>query len=221
MQTISFPYFCSKSEISLILMGIKYANYIGSYTAESQCPKDGLPEYAFIGRSNVGKSSLINRLCGRKDLARVSKSPGKTQTLNFFQIDESWYIVDLPGYGYAKVSKKRRQNWERMIETYFVKRATLGCAIVLIDANLPPQAIDVEFINWLGQRFVPFVIVYTKTDRLRSQNKLEQNIKTIQGELLKYWNELPQQFITSSTKGEGVEELLDFIHSTNQQLLSK
>ena len=195
---------------------IKYAEYVGSFPRESQCPKAGKPEYAFIGRSNVGKSSLINMLTGKNGLAKVSNTPGKTQTLNYYNIDNSWYIVDLPGYGYAKISKTKRQVWEKMIATFLQKRSTLQCAFVLLDANIPPQQIDVEFINWLGEMHIPYTIIFTKTDKVRG-NKLEGNIKAIQDELLKYWNELPQQFITSSSKKEGKEEILEFIYQINQQ----
>jgi len=195
---------------------IKYAEYVGSFPRESQCPKSNKPEYAFIGRSNVGKSSLINMLTGKKGLAKVSGTPGKTQTLNYFIIDNSWYIVDLPGYGYAKISKTKRHLWEKMIATFLQKRNNLQCAFVLLDGNIPPQQIDVEFINWLGEMHIPFVIIYTKTDKVRG-NKLKGNIKAIQDELLKYWNELPQQFVTSSNKKEGREEILEFIYQINQE----
>ena len=195
---------------------IKYAEYVGSFPRESQCPKSNKPEYAFIGRSNVGKSSLINMLTGKKGLAKVSGTPGKTQTLNYFIIDNSWYIVDLPGYGYAKISKTKRHQWEKMISTFLQKRENLQCAFVLLDGNIPPQQIDVEFINWLGEMHIPFVLIYTKTDKVRG-NKLEGNIKAIQDELLKYWNDLPQQFITSANKKEGGEEILEFIYQINQE----
>ncbi|MEM1322182.1 MAG: ribosome biogenesis GTP-binding protein YihA/YsxC [Bacteroidota bacterium] len=201
-------------------MEIVYANYVGSYPSESQCPKDGKPEYAFIGRSNVGKSSLINMLCGRNELARVSKKPGKTQHINFYDIDNQWYIVDLPGYGYAKISKKKRHEWERMIEGYLLRRQKLACAFVLIDANVPPQDIDVEFINWMGKMQVPYVMVFTKTDRLKP-GRAEANIETFRQELLKYWNDLPEYFVSSSREGTGRVELLEFIDSINQQIKAK
>lgn len=195
-------------------MKINEANYIGSFPSESKSPKDQKPEYAFIGRSNVGKSSLINLLCERKDLARVSNKPGKTQMLNFYLINTSWYIVDLPGYGYAKISKSKRHDWEKMIEGYLLRRNNLGCAFVLIDANVPPQEIDIEFINWMGKMQVPFVLVFTKTDRLKP-DKLNRNIQEFRNELHKYWNEVPQHFVTSSTKRTGGEEILEFIESVN------
>ena len=195
-------------------MEIKDAEYVGSFPSERQCPADAKPEYAFIGRSNVGKSSLINMLCQRRDLARVSNTPGKTQLLNFYLIDKSWYIVDLPGYGYAKISKKKRHEWEKMIEGYLLHRKNLGCAFVLIDANIPPQLIDIEFINWMGKMGVPFVIVFTKTDRLKSNEK-KKNIETFMSELRKYWNNLPQQFVTSSSKNKGAEAILQFVQDVN------
>ncbi len=196
-------------------MEIKEAEHIGSFPSEKLSPKDSKPEYAFIGRSNVGKSSLINMLCNRKDLAKVSNTPGKTQLLNFYLIDKSWYIVDLPGYGYAKISKKMRAEWEKMIADYLTSRKNLGCAFVLIDANIPPQQIDIEFINWLGKMEVPFVIVFTKTDRLKTGEK-SRNIKAFNDEMLKYWNELPQQFITSSAKNIGSDAILKLINEVNE-----
>ena len=149
---------------------IKDADYIGSYIREDQCPKDEKPEYAFIGRSNVGKSSLINMLCDRKDLARTSNTPGKTQTINYYLINKSWYIVDLPGYGYARVSKTMREDWRTMIQHFLVERTQIRCVFVLIDSMIPPQKIDLGFMNDLGENNIPFVIAYTKTDRL---NKVE------------------------------------------------
>lgn len=195
-------------------MEVKKTTFIGSFPSVTKCPQDDRPEYAFIGRSNVGKSSLINMLCGQKNLAHTSKKPGKTQLLNYFLIDDSWYLVDLPGYGYARISKTKRKEWEKMIEGYLIKRTTLQCAFVLIDCNIPPQALDIEFVNWLGERRIPFVIVYTKADRLTSK-KLEENISQIQESLLEHWNELPQQFVTSANKGMGRQEILDFIETVN------
>lgn len=195
---------------------IHEAEFVGSYPNERQCPKDNKPEYAFIGRSNVGKSSLINMLCERKSLAKVSNRPGKTQTLNYFLIDKHWYIVDLPGYGYAKISKSKRFEWEKMIEGYLLLRKTLGCAFVLIDLNVPPQQIDMEFVNWMGKMNVPFVLVFTKTDRLK-KNGINRNLEAFKKEMHKYWNELPQYFLTSSEKGLGRTEILEFINSVNKQ----
>lgn len=195
-------------------MDIKEAIYTGSYPSERHCPKDEKPEYAFIGRSNVGKSSLINMLCGKKELARVSNKPGKTQSLNYYLINKTWYIVDLPGYGYAKISKRKRFEWEKMIEGYLLKRNTLGCAFVLVDANVPPQNIDLEFINWMGKMQVPFVIVYTKTDKAKA-GELSKNISAFRAELQKFWNELPREFVTSSTKKIGIDDILTFIEEVN------
>ncbi|MFN7117676.1 MAG: ribosome biogenesis GTP-binding protein YihA/YsxC, partial [Saprospiraceae bacterium] len=157
-------------------MEVKSALYKGSFPSEAQAPRDGLPEYAFIGRSNVGKSSLINMLCQRKDLAHTSAKPGKTQMLNYYLINEDWYLVDLPGYGYAQISKTKRHQWERMTRGYLSKRETLQCAFVLIDANVAPQQSDVEFINQLGEMQLPFVICYTKTDRLKDEER-QHNIE--------------------------------------------
>lgn len=191
-------------------MEIHSSEFRGSFPSVQQCPADDRPEFAFIGRSNVGKSSLINMLSGRKDLAHTSKKPGKTQLLNYFLMNHQWHLVDLPGYGYAKISKKKRQEWERMIQDYLVKRLQMQCAFVLVDAMIPPQELDIEFINWLGEMQIPFVLVYTKTDRLKPEER-EQNIGRIQQALLEHWAELPQQFITSAEKGIGRKEILGFI----------
>lgn len=195
-------------------MDIQHVAFAGSYPRETLCPKDGKPEFAFIGRSNVGKSSLINMLCGRKAIAHTSKKPGKTQLLNYFLVDSSWYLVDLPGYGYAKISKRQRQQWEKMIQNYLVKRPTLQCAFVLIDSRIPPQKIDLEFINWLGEMQIPFVLAFTKSDKPKPR-QLEENIETFRATLLEQWETLPQQFVTSAVQGTGKEEILDFIGATN------
>ncbi len=191
--------------------------YVASYPSISFCPKDERPEYAFIGRSNVGKSSLINMLTGRNGLARISKKPGKTQMINYFLVAKSWYLVDLPGYGYAKISKKKRREWEIMIEGYLQHRRTLACAFVLIDANVPAQQIDIDFLNWLGDKQVPFAIVYTKIDRLKPA-EVQPNIDRIRASFLEHWEDLPQEFITSSIKDEGQAEILGFIDSVNSKL---
>jgi len=196
-------------------MSVNESTYIGSYPNFKICPQEEIPEYAFIGRSNVGKSSLINMLCGRKELAHTSKKPGKTQMINYYLINQSWGIIDLPGYGYAKISKKMRNQWRFMIEQYMLKREQLQCAFVLVDANVPPQKIDIEFINWLGEMQVPFAITYTKTDRMKATD-LAVNISSIQDALLEYWEQLPQQFFTSSNTGEGDQEILNFIDKINQ-----
>lgn len=198
-------------------MNVRQAEFIGSFPKVGLCPQDGRPEYAFIGRSNVGKSSLINMLTGRRSLAHVSNTPGKTQLINYYLINEEWYLVDLPGYGYAKRSKKLRRGFSKMIEDYFIKRKELYCAFVLIDANIPPQKIDIEFINWLGEHGVPFVLVYTKTDRMNTRT-LETNLKEFRDTMLEYWTHLPAEFITSSRNQDGREEILEFITTTNQQV---
>ena len=195
-------------------MEIKEVQFIGSFERESQCPQDMVPEYAFIGRSNVGKSSLINMLCNRKGLAKVSNTPGKTQTINYFRVDDSWHLVDLPGYGYAKISKKMRGKWEDMIERFLITRSQLQVIFVLIDSRHDLQSIDLEFINWLGDRRVPFVIVYTKIDKLKKL-QVNQNIEKIQQSMLQYWNSLPDQFITSAEKKVGRKEILNFIGDLN------
>lgn len=197
-------------------MEIIHADYSASYPKVTMCPKDQKPEYAFIGRSNVGKSSLINMIVGRKELARVSKKPGKTQMINYYIINKEWYLVDLPGYGYAKRSKTKRNEWRKMIEGYLQRRENLQCAFVLIDVNVPPQQIDIDFVNWLGQARVPFVIVYTKTDRPKPE-ELNPNIEKIRAALLEHWNELPQQFITSSNKRTGRDEILEMIEIVNEK----
>ena len=198
-------------------MEINTSTYIGSFPGVDLCPNDKRPEYAFIGRSNVGKSSLINMLCDRKNLAHTSKQPGKTQAINYYLINDVWHLVDLPGYGYAKRSKKQRELWKKMIFNYFEQRTQLNCAMVLVDANVPPQKIDVEFMSVLGEKGIPFVIVYTKTDRLNANQKAS-NIAAIRKELLNYWTELPQEFITSANSGEGKEPLLEFIDEVNKRI---
>jgi len=195
-------------------MDIKEVSFIGSFERESQCPQDMVPEYAFIGRSNVGKSSLINMLCNHKGLAKVSNTPGKTQTINFFRVDSAWHLVDLPGYGYAKISKKMREKWEDMIERYLITRPQLQCVFVLVDSRHELQGVDLEFINWLGERRVAFVLVYTKTDKLKKA-QVPENVERIQKGLLQYWNSLPDQFVTSSEKKVGRQEILDFIGDLN------
>jgi GTP-binding protein len=189
---------------------IASAEFKGSFPNYSQCPKAEFPEFAFIGRSNVGKSSLINMLCDKKELAHTSQKPGKTQLLNFYLINQLWYIVDLPGYGYAKISQAKRKEWRKMIQDYLVLRPSLCCAFILVDSNIKPQEKDIEFINWLGEMHIPFVLVYTKMDRMKP-HEIDENIKLMQEKLLEYWNELPQQFYTSSTKGIGKTEILEYI----------
>ena len=191
------------------------AKFIGSFLKEDKCPTDNKPEYAFVGRSNVGKSSLINMLTKQKDLAKVSSTPGKTQLMNYFIINDTWHMVDLPGYGYARISRSKREEWEKMIHYYLKNRKNLQYVFVLIDSMIPPQKIDIEFLNWLGENRIPFVIVYTKTDRLLSKD-LKKNILNIQTAILEHWNEIPPQFITSAEKKRGKVEILDFIEEANK-----
>ncbi len=196
-------------------MKINTAEYTGSYPNVRTCPTSFVPEYAFIGRSNVGKSSLINMLCGHQGLARISKKPGKTQFLNFYIINKVFNIVDLPGYGYAVISKTKRKEWEKMIEGYLLHRENMMCAVVLVDINVPPQKIDIEFINWLGKMQIPYIIAFTKADRLKP-NKLEGQLELFREELLKYWNELPQMIVTSSNTKLGQEEIFEFFETVNE-----
>jgi GTP-binding protein len=186
--------------------------FVGSFVREEQCPPDNLPEFAFIGRSNVGKSSLINMLCSTKGLAKVSNTPGKTQLMNYFRIDDTWFMVDLPGYGYAKVSQTQRAAWERMIWYFLKNRKPLACVFVLIDGMISPQKIDIEFLNKLGQHSIPFVMVYTKTDRI-TQRELSVNMDAMDKKLSETWEQLPEKFITSAEKGMGRKEILNFIQN--------
>ncbi|MBK8044035.1 MAG: YihA family ribosome biogenesis GTP-binding protein [Haliscomenobacter sp.] len=193
-------------------MDIHVSEYEGSFPNHKICPAGNFPEFAFIGRSNVGKSSLINMLCHRNELAHTSKKPGKTQMLNFYRINSQWRLVDLPGYGYAIVSKAQRKTWEKMIQDYLVLREQLECAFVLIDSNVSPQKKDLEFINWLGSLRIPFVLVFTKADRSKPE-EIARNVEAFGKAMLETWNELPRQFITSSTDKAGRDELLDYIAS--------
>ena len=191
-------------------MQIKSAEFTISNTEVSKCPLDGKPEFAFIGRSNVGKSSLINMLTSKKGLAKTSGTPGKTQLINHFLINEHWYLVDLPGYGYAKVSRTQRSTFERFIADYLTKRETLYNIFVLLDARLEPQKIDLEFMNWCGQKGLPFSMVFTKIDKL-SSTALQKNLAKYKKEMLKVWAERPPVFTTSSDSGFGKEPLLNYI----------
>lgn len=188
---------------------------MGSFARADDCPTTPLPEYAFIGRSNVGKSSLVNLLTGRKALAKVSSTPGKTQLLNYFIVNKSWHLVDLPGYGYARVSKTSRAKWEKMIHHYLLKREQLTCLFVLLDSSIGPQEIDMAFLQKLGELRIPFAIVYTKTDR-DTQNNIQKNIQQIRQRILKDWADVPNEFSTSASKGRGREDILQFIDSMNQ-----
>nr|WP_317631638.1 ribosome biogenesis GTP-binding protein YihA/YsxC [uncultured Flavobacterium sp.] len=196
-------------------MKINKAEFVISNSDVKKCPTEPLPEYAFIGRSNVGKSSLINMLTGRKALAKVSGRPGKTQLINHFKINDNWFLVDLPGYGYAKVSKSTKGIFQKFITEYFEKREQLVCGFVLIDIRLEAQKIDVEFINYLGNAGVPFCIIFTKADKL-TKNKALQNIAAYKKKLLEGdWEEFPTYFLTSSETGVGQDEVLEFIDQVN------
>ena len=191
-------------------MLIKEAVFVVSNTEIKNCPTDKKPEFAFIGRSNVGKSSLINMLTGKKGLAKTSGTPGKTQLINHFIINDHWYIVDLPGYGYARASKTMRSKWEKFIADYLTKRENLMNIFVLLDARLEPQKIDLEFMNWCGEKGLPFSMVFTKIDKL-SSSVLQKNLAKYKKEMLKYWEEMPPVFTSSSTSGFGREQLLNYI----------
>lgn len=189
---------------------IRESRFVISNTDYQKCPRPDKPEFAFIGRSNVGKSSLINLLTGRKNLAKISRKPGKTQLINHFLIDQSWYLVDLPGYGYAKTSKAKRSEWSRMIEEYLLNRPNLQVVFVLIDSRLDPQSIDLEFINWLGEQGIPLALVFTKADK-QSVNKTQAAVAKFKKTLLRDWAEIPIWFITSAENGTGKEELTAYI----------
>lgn len=198
-------------------MEIKEAKFLMSNTKVELCPAPDKPEYAFIGRSNVGKSSLINMLTGQKGLAKTSSSPGKTQLINHFLVDNAWYLVDLPGYGYAKVSKESREKWRKMINYYFQKRENLTCVFVLIDSRHEPLKQDLEFIDYLGNMGVPFVIVFTKLDK-QSAAKTEANIAAFEAKLRETWDELPPIFKTSAEKRVGKDEILAYIEEINEKV---
>jgi len=197
-------------------MKIKSAQFVISNSKVEHCPKELLPEYSFIGRSNVGKSSLINSLTQRKGLAKTSGRPGKTQLINHFKINDNWFLVDLPGYGYARVSKKEKKIFQKYITDYFLKRKQLVSAFILIDIRHEPQKIDLEFMQWLGENGIPFAIVFTKADKLKP-NAIQPQVQSYLDTLTSgVWEEAPPHFVTSSSKGMGREELLDYIDSINQ-----
>ena len=198
-------------------MLIKSAEFIISNTDHRKCPQDGKPEYAFIGRSNVGKSSLINMLTNRKGLAMTSSTPGKTMLINHFLINDEWYLVDLPGYGYARRGKENRERLQKIIEDYVLEREQLTSLFVLVDSRHEPQKIDLEFMEWLGENGVPFSIVFTKGDK-QGPVKLQQNVEVYKQKLLESWEELPPVFVTSSEKRLGGEELLEYIEAVNKSL---
>ena len=196
-------------------MKINYANFVISSPDVSKCPSPDLPEYAFIGRSNVGKSSLINMLTGRKKLAKISSTPGKTMLINHFKINEQWYLVDLPGYGFAKRSKTERAKWQKMINKYILNRPNMLTLFLLVDIRIEPQKIDLDFIEWLGMSNIPFVITFTKSDKLKL-NQIDTNLKKYKNKLLESWEELPPIVVTSSSTSLGRDEVLNLIEKTNK-----
>lgn len=198
-------------------MEIKSAEFVISNTDVRKCPEGTRPEYAFIGRSNVGKSSLINMLTARKGLAMTSQKPGKTLLINHFLINKEWFLVDLPGYGFAQRGKEGRENIRRIIESYVLQRPQLTCLFVLLDCRHEPQKIDLEFMEWLGENEVPFAIIFTKIDKI-SRSRLTENLNKYKERLLETWEELPPILLSSSETKDGREEILDYIQSINRQL---
>lgn len=198
-------------------MEIKSAEFVISNTDVKKCPAGNFPEYAFIGRSNVGKSSLINMLTGKKGLAMTSQKPGKTMLINHFLINGQWYLVDLPGYGFAQRGKEGRENIQRIIEDYILEREQLTNLFVLIDCRHEPQKIDLEFMEWLGENGIPFSLIFTKTDKI-SKSRLQENLKAYQTKLLESWEELPPILLSSSEKKEGRDEILNYIDEINKSL---
>jgi GTP-binding protein len=198
-------------------MEIKSAEFVMSNSDVAKCPKNAIPEYAFIGRSNVGKSSLINMLTSRKSLAKTSGRPGKTQLINHFLINKNWYLVDLPGYGYAKVSKSAKKTFQKFITQYFSLREQLVSAFVLVDIRHKPQPIDLDFMQWLGENGIPFSIIFTKADKLKPK-AIENHIETYKSIMLETWEDMPNYFITSSSKDIGKEEVLEYIDSLNNNM---
>ena len=198
-------------------MQIKSAEFLISNSRAADCPQTGLPEYAFIGRSNVGKSSLVNMLTSRKALANTSSTPGKTMLINHFLLNGQWYLVDLPGYGYAKRSKREQEKLQRLIEGYVLEREQLTCLFVLVDSRLSPQKIDVSFIRFLGENGVPFAIIFTKADK-NKPTQLARNVQEFLQVLAEEWEELPPHFVTSSTTTRGRDELLGYIQQINDQM---
>ena len=198
-------------------MKIKSAEFVVSNSEVTKCPKNNFPEYAFIGRSNVGKSSLINMLTDRKSLAKTSGRPGKTQLINHFIVNDNWYLVDLPGYGYARVSKSSKRKFQQFITNYFEQRQQLVSAFVLVDIRHKPQPIDLEFMQYLGESGIPFAIIFTKADKLKPK-AIERQVDDYCQELLNTWEEVPQYFVTSSSKSIGKDDVLEFIGSTNEEI---
>ncbi len=202
-------------------MKIKSAHFVMSNSDVSKCPTEPLPEYAFIGRSNVGKSSLINMLMDRKNLAKTSGRPGKTQLINHFKINDNWFLVDLPGYGYARVSKKEKNTFQKYITNYFEERKQLVCSFVLVDIRHEPQKVDMEFMEWMGENGIPFCIIFTKADKLKPK-AIEKHVETYLQKMTEgAWEEAPQAFITSSSHSTGREELLAFIADINIQFFKE
>ena len=198
-------------------MEIKKAEFLMSNTRIDRLPNDNIPEYAFIGRSNVGKSSLINMLVQRRGLAKTSSVPGKTVAINHFIVNDAWYLVDLPGYGYAQHSKKQRDAWRIMINNYIKQRRNLVCTFVLVDSRIEPQNNDLGFLGWLGENQMPFCIVFTKADKV-SKTELDRNVEAFKARLLEEWEELPPIFITSAEKKQGRDEVLDYIEQQNNEI---
>ena len=196
-------------------MEIKEAQFVVSNTDVEKCPAGNRPEYAFIGRSNVGKSSLINMLTNKKTLAKISGKPGKTRLINHFLIDKDWFLVDLPGYGYAQVPKAERLKWEKMLRNYILKRENLYCLFVLIDSRHPAQKVDLDFMEWLGVSQIPFSIIFTKSDKLRPV-ELEANLKAYEEKMFETWEVMPHYLVSSSETGLGKEEILSYIDSVNK-----
>jgi GTP-binding protein len=197
-------------------MKIQQAQFVQSNADWQKCPPPVKPEYAFIGRSNVGKSSLINRLAQKSGLAKTSQTPGKTQLINHFLVNDTWYLVDLPGYGYAKVSKTDREKFDRMIHGYLQNRPNLGVTFVLIDVRHPPQQVDMEFMARLAEREIPFYIVFTKADKL-SKTQVDKNVTYYRDGMLQFWSEMPTYFVTSSVDGRGRDEILASIAALNAE----
>ena len=193
---------------------IKSSTFIKSSQEFQECPPESKPEYAFIGRSNVGKSSLINMLARKPKLAKVSSTPGKTQLINHFEINSHWYLVDLPGYGWAQVSKTDKEKWRKMTENYLLQRLNLICVFVLIDSRHEPQKIDLEFMGWLGENHIPFAMIFTKTDKLKNKQR-SQNSKMYNQTMSETWEEIPKQFFSSAKLGEGRKEIVEYIENLN------
>lgn len=203
----------------MTIMKIKSAEFVMSNSDVAKCPKNRIPEYAFIGRSNVGKSSLINMLTSRKNLAKTSGRPGKTQLINHFIINKEWYLVDLPGYGYARVSKSAKKTFQKFITQYFSYREQLVTAFVLVDIRHKPQLVDLDFMIWMGENDIPFSIIFTKTDKLKPK-AIEMHVNDYKTVLLETWEDMPNYFVTSSSKAIGKEEVLSYIDSLNKSMLS-